>query len=95
MTMTSDQKYHRRQARKRGEWVGNTLQQMGVDGDYRGVGSVYQDAKAAAWHAFKAHPDLREDCLCPAHASIVRKLVGNPCGHCTVRGWREAVCSVA
>lgn len=59
--MNQDQRYHRRQARKRGEWVKAAIKMTKPDDpEYRGVGSIYRDAKSAAWHAFKAHPELRE-----------------------------------
>ena len=62
MNLTKEQKYHRQQARKRGDWVRAAISRVGpnFDTDYRGVESIYQDAKIAAWHAFRAHPELRD-----------------------------------
>lgn len=65
--MTKEQRYHRRLARRDGEAavrqiIGNKLEfVLGTfPTEYRGVGSVYVLARSAAWHAFKAHPELRE-----------------------------------
>lgn len=88
--MTKEQIYHRRLARKYGLRAIECMSWRHPDyTDYRGAGSYFEVVKLACWHAFKAHPELREDCLCPAHPSFVRKLVGNPCGNCTVRGWQQ------
>lgn len=57
--MTREQKYHRRLARKYGKDI--FLYAAAQDcSEYRGKFSAYWYAKQAAWHAFKAHPELRD-----------------------------------
>lgn len=58
--MTKEQKYHRRLARKYG--AGSIEHWAAIDAipTYYGKFSAYWYAKMAAWHAFKAHPELRE-----------------------------------
>lgn len=67
--MTEQQKYHRQLARKYGQMIhmivkagsSSCLLRWGrYDTDYRGKNSLYEYAKNAAWHAFKAHPELRD-----------------------------------
>lgn len=60
--MTIEQRYQRRLARADG---GRAVAAIRIfirwaDPDNRGKGSPYQLAKSAAWHAFKAHPELRD-----------------------------------
>jgi hypothetical protein len=58
--MTREQIYHRRLARTEGKRAIMKLFWRPDDPDYRGAGSAYAHAKSAAWHAFRAHPELRE-----------------------------------
>lgn len=59
--MTTEQKYHRRLARKYGKGAVFKVHWVKDNHDYDGAFSVYCLAKSAAWHAFKAHPELREE----------------------------------
>ncbi len=56
MKLTKEQKYQRRLARKYG--LGAIQHGSEVIG-YYGKFSVYWYARTAAWHAFRAHPELR------------------------------------
>lgn len=58
--MTTEQKYHRRLARKYTKKAIARLFWWPHEPDYRGAGSAYEAVRAAAWHAFQAHPELRE-----------------------------------
>lgn len=71
--MTKEQKYHRRLSAKYGQMIRSIVKVGGsscllrwgrYDVDYRGKNSLYEYAKSAAWHAFQAHPELREDTQC-------------------------------
>ena len=59
--MTVEQKYHRRLARKYGKRAAERAMQ-GMDKVYEPftIRSVAEVAREAAWHAFQAHPELRE-----------------------------------
>lgn len=58
--MTKEQIYHRRLARHYGKKVAIRVHWVVDDPNYRGAGSVYSLAKESAWHAFRAHPEMRE-----------------------------------
>lgn len=58
--MTVEQRYHRRLARKYGLLAVGFALSGTCDPDYHGYMSLHSTVRAALWHAFKAHPELRE-----------------------------------